>query len=402
MSMCAAIRAFALFAAAIMATPGSAESLAILDAIVYRSAALPPLPRASVVITDGRIATVGERARIPPGAEVIRCSGCAVMAGFWNCHVHFTEPKWDDAATQPAQKLAAQLQSMLTRSGLTTVVDTGSLLANTLALRRRIESGEIPGPRIYTAGAPIYPPDGIPYYVKDSLPAEFSQSSTPRSSGEAAAYAAANIRSGAGILKLFTGSWISRSKVLPMPEPIAMAAVTVAHQNHQLVFTHPSNLMGFEVAIDSGVDVLAHAPDDTRGIDDGVLRRAIAKHMAMIPTLKLFSGADDIAEIRRVVRRFHELGGELMFGTDTGYLSDYDVSEEFHQLEKAGLNAMEILRMLTENPARKFGVQNERGRIAPGMIADITVLDSDPLGAITAFSRVRYTIRDGHIIYRSR
>src|SRR5256885_1252043 len=117
------------------------------------------------------------------------------------------------------------------------------------------------------------------------------------------------------------------------------------------------------------MDVLAHAPDDTRGIDDGVLRKAIEKHMAMIPTLKLFSGADDIAAIRRVVRRFHELGGELMFGTDTGYLSDYDVSEEFRQLEKAGLNTTEILRMLTENPARRFGVQKERGRIMPGMVA---------------------------------
>jgi imidazolonepropionase-like amidohydrolase len=172
----------------------------------------------------------------------------------------------------------------------------------------------------------------------------------------------ANIRNGADILKLFTGYWISHSKVLPMPEPIAMAGVTVAHKHHKLVFTHPSNLTGIQVAIDSGADVLAHAPDDTRGVDDGVLRREIAEHMAMIPMLKLFSGAGDIAEIRRVVRRFHEVGGELMFGTDTGHLSHYDVGEEFRQLESVGLNTFEILRMLTENPARRFGVQKERGR----------------------------------------
>jgi imidazolonepropionase-like amidohydrolase len=158
-----------------------------------------------------------------------------------------------------------------------------------------------------------------------------------------------------------------------MPEPIAEAAVTVAHRHHKLVFTHPSSLAGIQVAIASGVDILAHAPDDTRGVDDAVLRRAVARHMAMIPTLKLFSSDDDIAKIRRVVERFHNLGGELMFGTDTGYLSDYDVGEEYRQLGKAGL-----------------------------MTADITILESDPAADVSAFSRVRYTIGGARVIYSSR
>ncbi len=379
-----------------------ANPVAIADARIYTSTAVPPLPHASILIGDGKIIAVGERIQIPPNAKVIRCDGCTVMAGFWNSHIHFTEPKWEHAATQPAPKLAAQLQAMLLHSGFVTVVDTGSILADTLALRRRIDSGEIPGPRIYTAGAPIYPPDGIPYYVKGSLPAEIlSRLAPPRDLADVKKVADDNIRNGADILKLITGSWISRSEVLAMPEPIAMAAVMVAHQHHRLVFTHPSSLTGIQVAIDSGVDILAHAPDDTRGIDDGVLRRAIAAHMAMIPTLKLFSGAGDIAEIRLVVRRFHELGGELMFGTDTGYLSDYDVGEEFRQLAKVGLSTIEILRMLTENPAGRFGVQKERGRITPGMVADLTVLASDPALDVAAFSRVRYTIRAGRIIYDS-
>jgi imidazolonepropionase-like amidohydrolase len=378
-----------------------AVTLAIVGAHIYTSAMAVPLARATVLMQDGKIIAVGEQVKIPSDAQVIRCNGCAVTAGFWNCHIHFTESKWDDAANQPAQKLAGQLQSMLGRSGFTTVVDTGSSLANTTALRRRIESGEIPGPRIFTAGIPIYPPDGVPYYVKESVPsAILKQLIPPRNPTEAAAAAEANIQGGADIIKLFTGSWIARGKVLPMPEPMAAAAVAVAHQHHRLVFTHPSSLAGIQVAISSGVDVLAHAPDDTRGVDDTVLRKAVANHMAMIPTLKLFSGEDTIADIRRIVRRFHDLGGELMFGTDTGYLTDYDVGVEFDQLAKTGLNATEILRMLTENPARKFGVQNERGRIAPGMLADLTVLESDPATSTAAFSRVLYTIRRGRIIYQ--
>lgn len=160
------------FLAPAFATGATANLVAITDARIYTSAAEPPLPSASILIGGGRIITVGERIQIPPDAKVIRCDGCSVMAGFWNSHIHFTEPKWDSATTQPAPKLAGQLQAMLLRSGFVTVVDTGSILANTLALRRRIDSGEIPGPRIYTAGVPVYPPDGIPYYVKESMPAE--------------------------------------------------------------------------------------------------------------------------------------------------------------------------------------------------------------------------------------
>ncbi len=379
----------------------SPQSLAITGSVAYPGGSAAPVRRATVLTKDGRIVAVGIQVQIPPGYDVIRCEGCAIVAGFWNSHVHFTEPKWDNADKQPAQKLSGQLGSMLTRSGFTTVVDTGSLLANTIALRRRIDSGNVLGPRILTAGVPIYPPDGIPYYVKNTSPPELLRQLTPpKDAREVVAAVESNLREGADIIKLFTGSWVSHEKVLPMPEPIATAAVKAAHRRGRLVFTHSSNLAGTQVAIVSHVDVLAHAPEDTRGIEDALLKRAVAQRMTMIPTLKLFSGNDNIADIRRIVRRFHELGGSLVFGTDTGYLTDYDVAEEFGQLTKASFTWADILRMLTENPARLFKEQNRRGRIAPGMIADLTVLDpaTDP----SALSRVRYTIRNGRPVYASR
>jgi imidazolonepropionase-like amidohydrolase len=395
------------FASAIVlvlaAGTASAQSLAITGAVAYPSASAAPIPRATVLLKDGRIVAIGNQVRIPAGYDTIRCEGCAIVAGFWNSHVHFTEPKWDAADKQPAGKLRDQLQAMLTKSGFTTVVDTGSLPANTAALRRRIDSGEVPGPRILTAGAPVYPPDGIPYYVKESLPPELVRNwIPPRDAGEAVAAVDANIRGGADIIKLFTGSWISRGTVLPMPEAIATAAVTEAHRSGRLVFSHSSNLAGTEVAIASRVDVLAHAPEDTRGIDDALLKRAVAQGMTMIPTLKLFSGDDNIAQIRGMVRRFHQLGGNVVFGTDTGYLTDYDVGEEFAQLGKAGFSWSEILSLLTENPARLFKDQENRGRVAPGMIADLTVLEADPASDPSAFFRVRYTIRNGRVVYSSR
>ena len=68
---------------------------------------------------------------------------------------------------------------MLNRYGFTTVVDTASNLANTVSLRERIESGEVAGPRILTAGFALYPKDGIPIYLRDLPPDMLAMLSQP-------------------------------------------------------------------------------------------------------------------------------------------------------------------------------------------------------------------------------
>jgi len=180
---------------------------------VYVSPDDPPLPDGAVVLAGGKIVAVGPSGSTatPAGAKIIDCRGLAVVPGFWNTHVHFTEPKWEDAARKPAGGLGEQLREMLTRWGFTTVVDTGSFLANTVALRRRIESGEIAGPRIFTAGTPLYPPKGIPYYLVDALPPELlKELPQPATAAEAARIVEEALAAGADLTKLFTGSWVSR------------------------------------------------------------------------------------------------------------------------------------------------------------------------------------------------
>ena len=122
---------------------GRAQDLAITRATVYSSPDAPARRDVTVVIHHGVIAGVGEHLRIPKDIETISCQGCVVLAGFWNAHVHFMEPQWNEAANQPAEKLARQMSEMLTHSGFTTVVDTASDGENTIALRRRVDSGEI-------------------------------------------------------------------------------------------------------------------------------------------------------------------------------------------------------------------------------------------------------------------
>jgi imidazolonepropionase-like amidohydrolase len=116
------------------------------------------------------------------------------------------EPKWANATTETAAVLTRQLQEMLTHSGFTTVVDLGSDIRSTSALRRRIDSGEVAGPRIFTAGLPFYPPAGIPYYLSDLPPQLLAALPQPSTPAQAIASVEKNIAAGTDVLKLFTGS----------------------------------------------------------------------------------------------------------------------------------------------------------------------------------------------------
>lgn len=390
-----------LFLCATAGRYAASQDLVIEDAKVYVSPDAAPLTGATVVVRQGKIAELTTRPVKVKGATVLPCKGCVVCAGFWNTHVHFMEPKWYDAAHASADKLEEQLQAMLTRAGFTSVVDTASDPANTVALRKRVESGEVPGPHIYTAGWPLFPAHALPFYL-DDLPPEFrAQLGQPEDEAQVDALIERNRALGTDVVKLFTGSYIKRGKVAPMSLTLARRAVEDAHRNGRIVFAHPSNAEGIQIAIDSGVDVLAHAPDTVKGVDDSLLKRAVEHRMTMVPTLKLFSGTDNIVEIRAIVKRFHDMGGALMFGTDTGYLTDYDYTEEFRQLHQVGLSDRDVLAMLTTVPSRRLGVGAQKGTVTKGLAADLTVLSADPdSGDPIAFTQVLYTIAGGRVIYR--
>jgi imidazolonepropionase-like amidohydrolase len=380
-------------------------TLAIQHAKIYLSPDALPIENAALVMRDGKIVAVGAGIPIPSDAQLIPCDRCVVTAGFWNAHVHFTERKWQNADWQPTAKLDAQLSDMLASRGFTTVVDVGSNLRDTIPIRRRIESGELLGPKIYTAGSAQYPPNGIPYYLKNTLPwwllKLMPQPATPE---EAARIEQRNIADGADVLKLFTGSLIGHGTVLPMPQANARAAVEVAHAHGQIAFAHPSDLEGVLIARDSGVDVLAHAPSEAKGVDTALLQSLVDRHMAMVPTLKMFATTVTtnpayLDPIYAEVRQFHADGGQLIFGTDVGYMTDYTTQDEFRALEQSGLNATDILRMLTTAPAERLGVSDRKGTIAPGKLADVVVLSADPASDVANFAKVQATVRSGWVIY---
>jgi imidazolonepropionase-like amidohydrolase len=83
-------------------------------------------------------------------------------------------------------------------------------------------------------------------------------------------------------------------------------------------------------------------------------------------------------------------------------MGEGDPTEEYQQMRAAGMRFEDILAALTTAPAERFGLSDRTGRVAPGMDADLVLLAGDPAKNIEALSTVRYTLRKGRIIYRSR
>jgi len=392
-----------------IASDSGAPTLAIVGSRIYPSPTDPPIADGVVLVAGGRITAAGPRSevRVPTSATVLDGSGTTLTAGFWNAHVHLTEEKFKPAATRPAVELAAGLEAMLTRWGIVNVVDTGSPPENTLALRRRVESGEIPGPRILIMSGGFVPVGGSPYYL---LPARLQELADP----QAATSMVERLFEIPGIdgLKLFTGSWATRTSIVVMPTPVVRAAVEAAHRRGKPVFAHPSNSAGARAAVEGGVDVLAHAFPAGPDWDRQLPRRMREAKMAMTPTLKLWSWelgrlgvpAAAIERTQRTagaqVRAFAEDGGQLIFGTDVGYMTDYDPTDEYLLLERAGLSFEAILTMLTTAPATRFNAGAGAGRIVVGEPADLVAVIGDPATDIRALSRVRYTVREGRVIHQ--
>lgn len=391
-------------------------SVLLTGSRIYTAPDQPPIDDGAILMRDGRIIAVGPGDSIPSrgAARLEHCDGGIVTAGFQNSHVHFTGPRWDGAETGPASELADSLRAMLTRYGFTTVVDTASRVDNTIALRARIQGGEIAGPRILTAGLPLYPVDGIPVYLRD-MPAEFlALLPQPASVDAALAIVQSNLDRGADATKLFVMTPQGGGRVAFMDPEIALAAADATHRRGLPVLVHPTDIEGIDLAIEVGADILVHTTigGGRTDWDETLVAKLVEEDIAVVPTLKLWryeleragvpadivalAQSDAVAQLRA----FSTAGGQVLFGTDVGYMEDDDPTEEYRQMARA-LTPMQILASLTTAPAARWLEDASRGRVEAGQQADLVVLDADPAEDATRFAGVRCTIRAGQLIYEA-
>lgn len=408
--------AFGTVVAALVQLGGlsDAHELTIVHARIYATPSAPALPDGDVVIRDGKIAAVGLHGHVPlpTTGETIDATGCTLTAGFWNSHVHILTHELLRSATLPAPILSTIMEQMFTKWGFTTVFDLASSLPATNALRGRIATGEVSGPRILSVGDPFYPKGGTPGYVRQFLHEEHIRSEEIASIPEAVARVDRQLQAGADGVKLFTGAIVGGDVgVLVMPQNAATAIAAEAHKWGKPAFAHPSNQLGVERAIEGGVDILAHTAPMAGDWSAALIAKMRHADMALIPTLSLFEiearkfgeSADDLkndlAVAEQQTREYSKAGGDILFGTDAGYTDVFDTSEELKLMAVAGLSWRQILASLTTAPAKRFGYAPRAGQVREGMDADLVLVRGDPERDILSLARVFRTIRRGAVTY---
>ena len=417
LSMRLALAAMLLLAAFAISLRGQgssrAASLALVGGTIYTDPASDPIRDGLVLIQSGRIAAVGARRsiQIPDVVRTIDCVGLTVAAGFWNSHVHFLQRKWADAATMPAPELTRQLQVMLTQYGFTSVFDTWSAWENTRQIRARIESGEVAGPRIRSTGEAMFGPGTAVTPAQwgslGFMPLDRFQMTPVGTPEEATTATTALLGHAVDGLKFYAATPGVGSRVVP--EGAMAVAVKQAHMLGKPVFAHPSTVTGLLASVRAGVDVLTHTTPQTGPWDAATIAAMKQANVAITPTLKLWSyemrnertSLADRFEDTAIgqIRAWNAAGGVILFGTDVGYMSDYETATEYALMVRAGMSARQILASLTTVPAERFGVSKDLGRVAPGLLGDLVVLRGDPSASSRPFADIVYTIRDGQVIY---
>ncbi|HVU05941.1 MAG TPA: amidohydrolase family protein [Polyangiaceae bacterium] len=360
---------------------------------------------ATLVFDHAHLSRISTHEAPPSAKTTLDGRGLFATAGFWNSHVHFMESVFAGAAKAPVDQLQGGLDRMLNRYGFTSVVDTGSDLYNTMTLRARIESGELRGPRIRTTGAGFVPPGGSPSYLAVHLPELDSVDTATRSAAE-------RLDDGADALKLFTGTFLGVGNVALMPVEFVTAAVEQAHRRDKLAMAHPQSLEGVRAAIAGNVDIVAHTAPGEGPWPPALLDDLIHRGTTLIPTLMLWRvelsrqnppvppviidryEADALAQISSFASR----DGVFLFGTDVGYIDQYDPTEEYRLLAAAGLSYDQVLASLTTNPARVWE-SPAAGTLQVGNPGDVVLLADDPRADLRNFAHVRFLVRGGRIVF---
>ncbi|MBJ6981590.1 CIA30 family protein [Luteimonas sp. MC1572] len=379
------------------------------------------LPAANVVIRDGRIAAVGADVAIPAGIEVVDGAGRTLLPGFIDAHTH----SWGEA------------QRDALRFGVTAELDMFGDWNRIPALRAQRESlGATGQADLWTAGATVTTAGGHGTQYGFPVP-------TLAADGDAAAFVAARVAEGSDYIKLIVEDFSTHSdeRRLPTITPAQVAAaITAAHAHERRAVVHASSQADALHAVESGADGLVHVFHDAAASPEFVAA-ARSSGAFVVPTLSVVasfaqdgSGSALAADARlapwlaaeqrgaleaafpgaprpaafdnalRSVAALHAAGVDVLAGTDAGNpgtTHGASVHGELALLVRAGLSPRAALAAATSVPARRFGL-DDRGRIAPGLRADLLLVDGDPTADIAATRAIAGIWKNGHAVVRPR
>jgi imidazolonepropionase-like amidohydrolase len=314
----------------------------------------------AVAMRRGRIVAVG-RLRIPRSARVRRFRGGTILPGFIDLHVHSTWP------------------SML-RAGVTTTRNLGepeAVLRPPYALPRY--------PRMFSSGPLITVPGGYPTRVNPALAAPI------RSAEEAERKVDALVAKGAAVIKISLETFDGTVPTLDAGQ--VQAIVARAHRHGRRVTAHVADGRGVAIALDGGVDELAHMP--CTGVSRDQLETLALRGVEIVGTLRtgrVFRPRcrDSLAN----ARMFVAAGGRLLYGTDIPAVPATLDLVELGLLRQAGLTAEQTLAAATAEGGKVLG-RPRLGRLTPGAPADVWVVRGDPTRSLRSLGSVRFVMARG-------
>jgi imidazolonepropionase-like amidohydrolase len=378
----------------------------------------------SVFVHNGKIAAIGPTANIKPASDVVvlKFPGCTLMPGLIEGHSHlllhpYNETSWDDQVLKETDAYRVARATVHAKNtlmaGFTTIRDLGTEGAGyaDVGLKKAIEDGVIPGPRMLVAGRAIvatgsYGPKGFDNDFNVMLGAEAADGN------DLIRVVRDQIGKGADIIKVYADyRWGANGEAQPSfsLEELKLIVETAASSGRPVV-AHASTPEGMRRATEAGVKTIEHGTNGTLE----VFELMKTKGVALCPTL---AAGDAIAQYRGWQRgtlpeppRIKEqrasyqaaiqAGVTICAGGDVGVFAHGDNVRELELMTENGMMADQVLRSATSVNADVFGISGLTGRIRENLQADLLVVQGDPTHNISNLRKVRLVMKDG-MIYRN-
>ena len=367
----------------------------------------------SVEVRDGRILWIGSAsdwAGNRTNIRVVDGRARTLIPGLMDCHVHYSSPggpDWIARFTDPLTEIAiraVELADASLRSGVTTARDVGAPHAVNIRLARTSQSGEIRAPRIRAAGTWIAHRGT---YV--SFARQFSDA------GELRSAIKAEVEAGVDLIKVALAGWNEGAgpkgrPEIPFDAKLLSVAVEEAHRANFKIACHANDAASCHIAARAGVDSLEHGMflegDDLKAMSDN--------KTFLVPTMSVWDAmlyyahavgwpearkkrAEDLREgSRKAVAQAMEAGVQLALGTDAGggAARHGRIAREAELMVEAGMKPSQALAAGTAVAAKLIG-ETERGTIEEGKVADMVLLDADPLENIGGLRLVAAVFQGG-------
>lgn len=382
-----------------------------------------PIENAVLVLRNGRVETVADAAQWQPidGEQmtILDLSGQTVLPGLIDCHVHLAmdgpaDSKLEGETAWTTLLMLKHAQNNLA-AGFTTVRDVGGRHGLEFSVRRAIEQGLWAGPRMQLAGKLLsITSAGTPYY--DGMYREADGVDEVRKA------AREQLKAGADLIKvLATGAVLT-----PGEQPGAVqygrdeiaVAVEEAGKVGKIVAAHAHGIQGIRNAVAAGVRTVEHGTYLHQ--DEQLMGTMAERGVFLVPTLKpgfdvLTGERPDVPDWIREklkavqddamhsVRRALEIGIPIAMGSDAATPYNYhgDNGMELVWMGEAGLSPMQVIVATTANAARALGWDSWLGTLEPGKVADLLVVDGNPLENLRILAdkrKIKLVFKDGQIV----